>query len=59
MATVTETWFQSDENIAGMKLDLNEGSDLSMLTRERTALAANGRKYGGVALVFRNKFCKF
>ena len=59
MATVTETWFQTDRLKLELAQEMVDKHALSMITRERTMAAANGRQYGGVAFVYRLETSKF
>ena len=59
VATVTETWFQSDRLRQELEQELVDKYSLSMVSRERSRAAINGRQYGGVAVVYRKKRCKF
>ena len=58
-ASLTETWFQNDEELNNVKADLADGEGLTMLNRNRDRLANNGRLYGGVAFVFRKNTSTF
>ena len=51
---VTETWLQDDSEMDELATNLEAGHGLRMLVRNRTTIAANGRKYGGVAIVSNN-----
>ena len=55
MAILTETWFQSNIDTDTRVEDLSAKHSLSMLIRNRTHAAANGRQYGGIAIVTRQK----
>ena len=59
LATVTETWFQSDRLRQELEQEMTDKHALCMISRERSRAAANGRQYGGVAMVFRRRTCKF
>ena len=58
-ATVTETWFQSEEKLEEIRLELLEASAIDLISRQRDTIANNGRKYGGVALLFKKNICSF
>ena len=59
LATVTETWFQSDRLRQELEQEMTDKHALCIISRERSRAAANGRQYGGVAMVFRRRTCKF
>ena len=59
IATVTETWFQSDRDKDILVDEMLDNHSLGILTRDRGTTAANGRRYGGVALVYRLRTTKF
>ena len=50
-AVVSETWMQQDSEISEIAAELSAGHALYMQLRNRTQMAANGRKYGGVAII--------
>lgn len=52
IAVVTETWLQ-DKSINDTTIDLAGQHGLDLLTLNRQNMAANGRQYGGVAVVTR------
>lgn len=52
VAIVTETWFQ-DSNTNDTTVDLAGQHGLDMFTLNRQNVAANGRQYGGVAILTR------
>ena len=51
-ATVTETWLQSDRSTEDFKAEVRERYAMGIISRERSEVAANGRKYGGVAFIY-------
>ena len=53
MATITETWLQSNLFRDELAREMVDRFSLGLITRERTAMAGNGRQYGGVAFVYR------
>ena len=55
IAAVTETWLQTSRDLGELVDELGGNYSLKAITRERTAHANNGRQYGGVALIFREK----
>ena len=58
-ATLTETWFSESDRLDGVVADLKDQYGLGILVRNRAAIATNGRKYGGVALVYRLRTSNF
>ena len=58
-ALVTETWLQDGKNLEELAADLENGYSLAMICRNRTAAAANGRQYGGIAFIYRLSAGKF
>ena len=59
VASITETWFQSDRTLPEIMSDLEGEHGLVMLTRNRSIRAINGRQYGGVAFVYRKNNASF
>ena len=55
LALLTETWFQSNIFTEEKLADFAGNFSLDMLIRNRSAAAANGRQYGGVAIACRQK----
>ena len=53
LAVVTETWLQ-DRNINDTTIDLAGQHGLNLITLNRQNIAANGRQYGGVAILTRS-----
>ena len=51
VATITETWFQTGRNEEEIATEF-KGHSLGIITRDRQAIAANGRNHGGVTLVY-------
>ena len=51
IATVTETWLQSNTELEQQVRDISGEHNLNVIFRNRTEIAANGRQYGGVAIV--------
>ena len=58
IATVTETWFRSGEELDRMVQDLSLGEGIGMLCKNRPP-AANGVSYGGVAVLWKESLCAF
>ena len=58
-ASLTETWFQDGRALEERIIDLAGEFSLGMVTRNRDYAAANGRLYGGVAFVYRQKMANF
>ena len=54
-AAVTETWLQEGKELQDAESYLRENYALGMIARNRDRAAANGRLYGGVAIIFRLK----
>ena len=50
-AVVTEAWLQEDSEMTELREQLSAGHGLDTKERNRSVVAANGRKYGGVAIV--------
>ena len=59
LAFLTETWLQDGQEHRDLVRDISDCNNLTVLSRNRNELAGNGRQYGGVALVCRNKTCTF
>ena len=59
IATVTETWFQPGDGRSEVSMDLSLGSNLGIITWERTQMAMNGRRYGGLAFIYSLTTCSF
>lgn len=60
IACLTETWFQANSvSLEDNLRDLSDNHCLSVIHRTRSARAPNGRFYGGVAVVYRQKNCTF
>ena len=58
IATVTETWFQTNRERAELVAEFGPRFSLGMITRERDRAANNGRQYGGLAIIYRLKTTK-
>ena len=58
VAVVTETWLQ-DRSVEGTVIDLAGEHGLDSFFLNRSEVAPNGRKYGGVAIFGRNTSTKF
>ena len=58
MAIITETWLQSRSNLELEIESLGDEYGIKALFRNRTAIASNGRQYGGVALLYRGSSVK-
>ena len=56
---VTETWMQSNTSSSLLVDEFRDKHSLGLILRNRTAAAANGRQYGGIALAWRNKTSSF
>ena len=54
MAVLTETWYQEWESSTARSNLYTYAYLLSILSRSRTRIVANGRQYGGIAIVSRN-----
>ena len=52
LAIITETWYQNCD--VGLSELYKDAHSLSVLVRNRTTIATNGRQYGGLAIVSRN-----
>ena len=48
---MTETWLQEDTEMAEIIQELDAGHGLFTFLKNRPTAAANGRKYGGVAII--------
>ena len=59
LAFLTETWYQSDRSLSEKLAEYSSRFSLQALVRNRQDLAANGRSYGGVAFVYRERTAKF
>ena len=59
LAMLTETWLQDGKKLDDFLAKLEHGYSLSMLTRNRTLAANNGRLYRGVAFIYRTVTGKF
>ena len=57
VAIITETWLRGGKEQEDVRELLEEGNDLSFITKNRPEPAANGVHYGGVAAVWRNSRC--
>ena len=53
LALCTETWFQNGRDQCNNLADYSGNYGLGAVIRNRTNTAANGRQYGGVALLFK------
>ena len=53
LAVVTETWFQGNRDSDDVASTLEGKYALGMIVRNRGSVAANGRQYGGVAIINR------
>ena len=58
IAITTETWFQ-DTNVDNTLIDAAGNFGLSLFARNRQSEAANGRQYGGVAILARARSTNF
>lgn len=59
LALVTETWLQTGELLEQELRDVADEHNLGVITENRPTMAANGRQYGGVALVFDKRNASF
>ena len=50
---ITETWIKAGKQLSDLSEELEGAYSLGILSQSRTNNAANGRAYGGVALVYR------
>ena len=55
LAIISETWFQDGAELQSATELLKHNYALGLITRNRDSSAANGRLYGGVAVVYRLK----
>ena len=52
-AIVTETWLQGEREVEEVKEILEHNYSLGLHVRNRESVAANGRRYGGVGIIYR------
>ena len=55
---VTETWLGEGERLEELRSDLEHGSGLGMINKNKPP-GQNGVTYGGVALLWKNSFANF
>ena len=56
MTIITETWFRSCPELTADLLDIENGTGISFICKNRQA-GPNGVAYGGVAIAFRKTDC--
>ena len=59
LAFLTETWYQNDRMLNDRLDEFSHRFALGAIVRNRTSIAANGRAYGGVALLYRKSSASF
>ena len=59
VALLTETWYQTNRMSTEELADYADRFSLGVIARNRDAVAANGRQYGGVALFYRQRTSSF
>ena len=53
IAIITETWSQGESDCDDIRNQLDGNYSLNMIARSRNVAARNGRRYGGVGIVYR------
>ena len=59
LALVTETWMQDGRQMKEMIEEYSARYSLGAIMKNRNCVAANGRQYGGVAIIYRKKTAAF
>ena len=53
LALITETWLQNNADTLETRAELEGNYSLSMIARNRSTAVSNGRRYGGVGIIYK------
>ena len=57
IAVVTETWFRDGNELSQDLADLENGTGIASLTRNRDPNPSTGVAHGGVAILYKKRIC--